>query len=174
MQEHVMARHTTPKRKQAKLKLDRKTERRILRFINDARSPQQIVDGPEKPFALHSEHRARGHPDTHEIRDAHLKSAKLLKLEPAGKIIEARERKSPIHGFLTLDDLLEAGDLTRFVHTLSTHLSTSVKGDWSGPHSIPGAMDRPVHAALLRTGDVVLYGGLPSGTVTHRYTPDPA
>ena len=35
-------------------------------------------------------------------------------------------------------------------------------------------MDRPVHAALLRTGDVVFYGGLPSGTVSYRYTPDPA
>ncbi len=168
-----MAHRKTPKHKETKPKIDRKTERRILRFINNVRSPQQIVDGPEKPFALHAEHRARGHPDAHEIRDAHLESAKLLKFELAEAIIEARDRKSPIYGFLTLNDLLEAGDLMRFVHTLSMHLSTAVKGDWSGPHSIPGAMDRTVHAALLRTGDVVFYGGLPSGTVTHRYTPDP-
>ena len=126
---------------------DVKTARRILRFINNVRSPQQIVDGPEKPFELHAEHLVRGHPDPHDIRDDHLESAKLLKFELAEKIIEARERKSPIYGFLTLDDLLKAGDLTRFVHTLSMHLSTAVKGDWSGPHSIPGAMDRPVHAA---------------------------
>ena len=168
-----MARAKGPRHKQDKPKINVKTQRRLLRFVNNARSPQQIVDGPEKPFELHAEHLGRGHPDPHDIRDAHLESAKLLKFELAEKIIKARDRKSPIYGFLTLDDLLKAGDLTRFVDTLSMHLSTAVKGDWSGPHSIPGAMDRPVHAALLRTGDVVFYGGLPTGTVSYRYTPDP-
>ena len=89
------------KGKQDKPKIDIKTQRRVLRFINNARSPQQIVDGPEKPFELHAEHLVRSHPDPHDIRDAHLESAKLVKFELAEKIIEVRDRKSPIHGFLT-------------------------------------------------------------------------
>lgn len=163
-----------PKYKRNSPKLDLKTQRRILRFINNARSPQQLVDGPEKPFAEHAEHRGRGHPDPHEIRDAHLKSRQLLDLEEEKKLIELRGRRSPLYGFLNLDELLENRNLKPFLDALSVHLSAAAKGEWQRPFSIPGAMDRPIHAALLRTGDVLFFGGIPSGTVTYRYTPDPA
>lgn len=173
-----MATPKTPRRrktdKKVARKLDVKTERRILRFVNNARSHHQIADGPERPFAVHAEYRGRGHPDPHEIRDSHLDSAKLLRLDQAEKVIALRDRESPLYGFLNMDDLFRAGDLTRFVDRLTGHLSASAMGDWQGPFAVPGSMDRPVHAALLRTGDVVFYGGLPSGTETHRYTPDPA
>jgi hypothetical protein len=154
--------------------VDLKTQRRILQFINGARSPQHLVDGPEKPSGVHGEHRGRGHPDPHEIRDSHLESAKLLQLERAEKIIALRERRSPVYGFLNLDELREIEGFQEFVRALTTHLSAAVRGEWQGPFAIPGAMDRPIHAAMLHTGDVLFFGGLPSGTVTYRYTPDPA
>lgn len=155
-------------------KIDVKTQRRVLHFINNARSPQQLVNGPEKPFAVHAEHRERGHPDPHEIRDHHLKPANLLRFEEAEALIKLRDLRSPLHGFLTLDELFQLENFAPFIHTLSTHLSRATMGEWTGPHALPAAVDRPIHAALLRTGDVLFYGGLPSGIVTHRYTPDPA
>lgn len=172
--------HETHTHKIPELQFPLKTQRRILRFLNNVRSPQQIVDGPERPFALHAEHRQRGHPDPHEIRDAHLESRRLLTVEQAEQIIVLRDRINPLLGFRNIEDVLQLKDviqlqhLAKFLHTLSSHLSAAIKGDWAGPFNIAGAMDRPVHAALLRTGDVVFYGGLPSGTNSYRYTPDPA
>jgi len=153
-------------------KFDYKVEKRILQFVNNARSPSQLIDGPEKPSSVHAEHRERGHPDAHEIRDSHLLSAKLLDFRDATNLIEIRNKRSPVYGFLTLKDLLVVRNLDRFIDYLSIHLSKTTMGEWTGPYPIPAAMDRPVHAALLRNGDVLFYGGLPTGIKTYRYTPD--
>ena len=86
-----------------------KTERRVLRFINNATSPQQLVDGPEQRFAVHAEHRGRRHPDPHEIRDAHLVAGDLLKREEAERILAARDKLSPIYGYRNLRHILGYG-----------------------------------------------------------------
>ena len=159
---------------EGKLPIDIKTETRILRFLNSVRSPQQLVDGPEPPYAVHAEHGERRGPDPHEIRDSHLKSACLCDLALAHQIIEVRNRESALYGFTNLRALLDIKNIGKFLHGLSSHLSAATKGEWAAPFTIPAAMDRPVHAALLRTGKVIFFGGLPSGTGTFLYTPNPS
>jgi hypothetical protein len=179
-----MVRQNRPKRpvdawqvaaeEKGELPIDVKTERRVLRFLNGVRAPEQIVDGPEPPFAVHTEHADRRRPDTHEVRDAHLKSAPLCEPALARQIFEARNRRSPLYGFANLREVLDIKNIDRFLDLLSAHLSAAALGEWAGPFAIPAAMDRPVNAALLRTGKVIFFGGLPLGTDTFLYTPDPS
>ena len=149
-----------------------KRERRILQFLNGVRSAQQIVDGPPPIVRLHTEYRRRAHLDQHEARGAHLKSACLCELELAERIIAARYEISPVYGFTNIREVAKIKDVRVLLDSLGSMLSHATKGDWEGPYTIPGEYDRPVHAAVCRTGKVMFFG-LPNGNNTWLWTPSP-
>ncbi|HEX6625347.1 MAG TPA: galactose oxidase early set domain-containing protein [Pyrinomonadaceae bacterium] len=170
---HEHHEHTDKEHKGDGPKLDLKTQRRILRFVNGARSPDQLALAPELVVDLHAEHRQRLQPDPHDIHEGlEHERARLLKTETAKRLIEQRDRLSPVFGFLNLEELLR--DFEVFIRDLAALLSAATLGEWQGPFDIPAEFDRPIHAALLKTGDVLFYGGLPTGKNTFRYTPDPS
>jgi hypothetical protein len=171
--EHKDGEHKNGEHDDDRPRLDLKTQRRILRFLNSARSVEQLVEAPERLVTFHAEFRERRQPDPHDIHhDLEHERAKLLKPELARRLISLRDRVSPVYGFMNLEELVRIRDFDVFIHDLSMHLSAAAAGEWQGPFTIPAALDRPIHAALLRTGDVLFFGGLPSGTNTFRYTPD--
>jgi len=142
--------------------LDPKVHRRLLQFINQARQPEDLLLPPQNQYIPEQEVQFRG-PNAHEP-DAHVNHAKpILDREQAEKILCARDRVSPIHGFFHRDQLegvIDAKLLQRLTHVLSLHLGGAAYGEWSLAGTIPiaatgGTQVGVVHGAVLRTGKVL-------------------
>jgi len=121
--------------------------RNVLKFLNEAVRPEDLVYG--KQSTIHA------HP--HEIHPEHHteKRAQIIDPESAREIFELRESKFPL-GFRIIDELRV---LRRFNRELLDRLvfpfSAGVIGRWQDfPVDIPrrgdGTMDGVVHAALLK------------------------
>lgn len=143
-----------------KMTLDPKTHRRLLRFLNGARTPEDLAYGPLNEIKAEPQETLK-RPDVDE--PMHEKPRKkLIDLKQAQRILEERDRLSPLYGFMHLDQLREC--LTRvrlpnYLDVLSMHLSGATHGEWSGAGPIEDpathAAINVVHAAVLRTGWVM-------------------
>lgn len=166
----------TAKRRRAEPKLawdaiDPKVARRILRHLNAATRPEDLVRQPPVRMHLHIEYRKRGFPERHP--QPHPEARQVLDLKRARALLELRDR-SPLYGFLDLEALLKLDWTRDLVSKWWRSFSRAAKGEWTGPFDIPaGALDRPVHAALLRSGKVLFFG-LPTGKQSWVWTPNGA
>lgn len=147
---------------------DVKTARRILGFLNAARTPEDIANGPDVHLHLHVEYRKRLYPEMHPVDMPRKKPLCDNKL--AQHIISKRSL-NPVYGFLRFEDLFDIEGILELLRRLFALFSRATKGEWAGPYTIPAVgYDRPVHAALLRSGKVLFFG-LPTGKDTWLWTP---
>lgn len=160
--------------KTTRVTVDVKTAGRILAFVNKANRPEDLMQRPEYLTHLHVEYRKPAFPErhptehdlnrhVHNIADASLATA-ILK----------RRNESPVYGFLRFADLMVVDRVRLLLKHWWFFFSRATKGEWTGPFSLPaGAFDRPVHAALVRTGKVLFFG-LPTGKNSWLWTPSGA
>ena len=161
-------------KKATKLRIDVKTARRILNFVNNANRPEDLMLAPEVKTHLHVEYRKPSFPERHPVeheRGEHPREIADRKL--ATEILKLRN-EYPVYGFLRFADLLDISRIREVIGDWWYSFSRASKGEWSGPFNLPaGNFDRPVHAALLRTGKVLFFG-LPTGKDSWLWTPDGA
>jgi hypothetical protein len=153
---------------------DPKVHRRFLRFINEARRPEDILHPPLNQYIPDQEREFRG-PYAHDPEEHERHEKPLLDRGQAEKILRARDKASPLHGFFNRDQLVEALGaevLRKYLHWFSMHLGGATYGAWSTAGSIPlaatGGVERGVvHAALLRTGKVLFVEAACGVTQSH-------
>ena len=112
--------------------IDPKIHRRILRFLNAARRPEDLMHRPIREIPLYDGMLMKGvHKD--EPEDELVKESKriplLLDKELAKRVFEEREEISPIYGFKHIRQLLEIkGFDARFFGHLTAAFSAAVNG----------------------------------------------
>jgi hypothetical protein len=157
--------------------IDVKTARRMLAWVNAAKRPEDLMHPPEVLTHLHVEYRKRGFPERHPpVQEAHEEVAEhagQLSRKIAADILNLRD-ENPVYGFLRIRELLDIDILRELLRRWWRFFSPASRGEWTGPFDIPvGAFDRPVHAAMLRSGKVLFFG-LPTGKDSWLWTPDGA
>ena len=164
----------TPGGKHKEATLDVKTARRILKWVNAATRPEDLMRPPEVLTHLHVEYRKPGFPERHPpVHEEHEKQPNRADEKLAIEILKRRD-ENPVYGFLRIADLLEIEFLRDRLERWRPFFSAAAKGEWTGPFNIPaGAFDRPVHAAMLHTGKVLFFG-LPTGKNSWLWTPNGA
>jgi len=140
--------------------IDAKTHRRLLRFLNAARSPEDLRYAPQNVITADPQDTLK-RPDVDEPTQERPRK-NLLDLKQAKRIVEERDKLSPLYGFKHLDQMREfvvRERLAKYLEVLSMHLSAATYGQWSdaGPIVDPATNSaiNVVHAALLRTGWVI-------------------
>jgi FtsP/CotA-like multicopper oxidase with cupredoxin domain len=154
------------------------TTRRVLKFLNAARSPQDLVATPprEVPFiderqahGIHLDenhsrgeqpgghgHGAPGHGAPASVGRGHGRRQALFNRHVANHVLADRIRKRPVHGFAHIDEVL---DVEHFKPELLDHLFTllgpGVYGEWEVLHDGAGTPFEIAHAALLHNGNVL-------------------
>ena len=174
-----------PKIKQPKIKqpkIDVKVHQRILRFVNAARRPEDLMWPPQKEIPLIDNkvmHGVRAHEAQHGVHEApakELKRGPLLKIELAKRVLEERERISPIYGFHHIRQLLEIkGLVARNLLTMLPVFSRAVKGEWEVLYTGLVPSETPIdiaHAALLHTNRVLFIPESFSSRETLLWNPD--
>ena len=132
--------------------IDPRAHRRLLRFINAAEKPEDLMVAPHDRKFVDEEEAHTDHIEHHQEEE------QLLDREQAKQILEARDQTSPLRGFARLTDLFDID--VRFADLLDRFLSKfgpAKYGRWDllyplNPGGSPFAIE---HAALLRTYKVV-------------------
>jgi hypothetical protein len=165
-----MAKARAPKKRQktegvkAELKkplpLDARNQRRLLRFLNAAHRPEDLAYAPQNEIKAEPQETLK-RPDVDEPMQERPRE-KLIDIKQAQRILEERDKLSPLYGFKHLDQLRELvvrERLAKYLEILSMHLGSATYGQWNdaGPIEDPSthAAINVVHAALLRTGWVM-------------------
>jgi hypothetical protein len=167
--------------KETEVTLDVKTARRMLAWVNSATRPEDLMRPPEVLTHQHVEYRKPGfperHPPAHEEEEEEDERNEEGSRNPNEKVaaeILNRRNENALHGFVRVADLLEIDQLRDLLRRWWYFFSRASKGEWTGPFSIPaGALDRPVHGAVLHTGKVLFFG-LPTGKDSWLWTPNGA
>lgn len=145
------------------LDVDPATHARLLRFLNDAESATDLVRPPEGIRTRHQEHHdeLRHHGkeaveqeferrkfEQPQIGEPRFKvpDAPLFDEEVAERILEERERMSPLYGFIHLNDLLDRIDID--LDPILVPFGPARFGSWSKKASTPFGV---AHAALVHT-----------------------
>ena len=155
--------------------IDVKIHRRILRFLNAARRPEDLLQRPRRDIPLRDDRLMKGvHEDEPEEESKRLP---LLDKELAKSVLQERENISPIYGFQHIRQLLEIkGFDARFFGHLTTAFSAAVHGAWETIYDglVPDRTPtRAYHAALLHTGRVLFLPSVGS-TDTTLWNPEDA
>ena len=138
--------------------IDARTHRRLLQFINAARTPQDLAFAPQNDIPPAEAEPIVRRPDVREQRE---EPEKLIEFGQALTILEARDSVSPLQGFAHIDQLRELIgrlDLAKYLNYLLGCMGPSTFGEWStvGPiQNDKGEVIDVVHAAMLRTGWVM-------------------
>ena len=155
---------------------DVRAQRRALQFFNRTRSPLELAIAPSNRVY---EPRELG-PGALAIHDEVESGAqiKLLDIRDARHLFEARGRLSPLWGFSHLDQikgLLPPEAYRRLWELMSFHFSAATYGQWisGGTVTIGGVTMVARHAALLRTGRVLLIEGACSVTSSRTWIWNP-
>ena len=155
---------------------DVKAQRRALQFLNRARSPAELAILPPRRVY---EPRELG-PGALAIHDEPESPAavKLLDVQSTRHLFEARGRVSPLWGFSEFDrikSLLPPEVFRKFWEILSSHFSAATYGQWisGGSVTVGGVTMVARHAALLRTGRVLLIEGACSVTQSRTWLWNP-
>jgi len=135
-------------------KLDPATHRRLLRYLNDAAIPEDLMF--ERPFELEE---AEPHEDDPEaLRRA--RPIPILERGIAEKLMHLRDHEYPL-GFRHISELHKLDVIpAKVFDRLMRHFSHLFYGTWSVfpqaiPRRGPGTYDGVVHAALMHTGQVL-------------------
>jgi hypothetical protein len=128
--------------------------RRLLTLLNEAVRPEELVY--EKQAAVPEGEGA------HEVHREEIERPRIQRMDPAvaKTIIDARGRHFPL-GFRNVDEVVDVAGLEwANLDGLLHHLSEQFFGRWSVfaqaiPRRGPGGYDGVVHAAMLRTGQVL-------------------
>ncbi len=137
------------------VQVDAATHRRVLRFLNEALRPEDLVY--EKPILPNPEIDPI-HEDNPEER--RVKREEILDPKVAAALIEFRDQEYPL-GFRNLKEALAIRLFDRrHLDVLLHRFSQILYGRWSTfpqniPRRGPGGYDGVVHAALLHTGKVL-------------------
>ena len=141
---------------------NRKVHKRVLRFLNDARAPEDLMElrpnffqeiqppGLERQL-IH---------DPSPADDA----TPLLERDIAEKLLCERDEISPIHGFAHFKEVkkfLDDSILKHLIDIFIRHFSGVSRGEWTshGNVTVGGQTIVPRHAALLYTGKVIMIEG---------------
>lgn len=151
-----------------------KVHRRILRFLNAARRPDDLLQRPRRDIPLHDDRMMEGVHEDESVKES--KRIPLLDKELAKRVLQEKEKISPIYGFRHLRQVLEIKGLDAVFAHLTTAFSAAVYGEWETVYDglVPDRTPtRAYHAALLHTGRVLF---LPNayGTDTTLWNPDDA
>ena len=147
--------------------IDPKIHRRILGFLNTARSPKDLMLPPQQKVDIEEEHqvispiRAKRAPRRKPVRGA----TALIDAQTAKAIFSWRENNEPLTGYTHIKFLFElferpvAAELTAH---LSTHFGRANFGEMAelileNPDGTPVSHSIE-HAAVLRSGKVILWG----------------
>ncbi|HEX6200839.1 MAG TPA: galactose oxidase-like domain-containing protein [Thermoanaerobaculia bacterium] len=154
--------------------IDVKTARRMLAWVNNASRPEDLMRPPEALTHLHVEYRRRGFPERHPpVGDEHEEHVEQPPEKLVAELLKRRD-ESPVYGIVRIADLLAIDKIRDLLRRWWFYFSRASKGEWTGPFNLPaGAFDRPVHAAVLRTGKVLFFG-LPTGKDSWLWTPSGA
>lgn len=154
--------------------IDVKTARRMLAWVNNASRPEDLMRPPEALTHLHVEYRRRGFPERHPpVEDEHGEHVEQPPEKLAAELLKRRD-ENPVYGIVRIADLLAIDKVRDLLRRWWFYFSRASKGEWTGPFNLPaGAFDRPVHAAVLRTGKVLFFG-LPTGKDSWLWTPNGA
>ena len=143
-------------------------ERRILRFINGARYPDQLAVAPHDRISIDEESH---HTSDHVEHFEDLKPKQVFDRKAAAAIIRTRNTEWPDRGFSRLKDLLAIQpNLADRFRNLFSSFGPANYGRWDLLYNIEvgGTAIEIEHAALLRTYQVVF---LANGTNTLVWDP---
>ena len=145
--------------KSKKINFDEKTHRRVLNFLNQARTPEELVF-VHRDKNMYMSQPVMKRPDTDEPSQEKMPK-QLINIEQARHILKERDKVSPVYGFAHIDQLRDKIDITKFTRYfdhLSFSLSALTFGEWNdiGPiQTTAGENIQVVHAAMLHTGKVL-------------------
>lgn len=130
--------------------LDAATHRRILNFINAAAQPEDLMF---EKVTIVGEGQTHGNGD-----EPRPQRKKLLEAEVARGIIEFRDREFPL-GLRNIKEITGVLD-DKALDLLLDQFSQAFFGEWESfpqpvPRRGPGGYDGIIHAAMLRTGQVL-------------------
>ena len=138
--------------------LDPKTHRRLLKFLNAARNPEELAFLPKNEIPPEEPDPVVRHPAfAHELAERE----PITSFANARRVLDARDDLSPILGFAHIEELREAVarfDLAKWLDRLIELFGPATFGEWEdiGPIQTPdGDPVEVVHAAMLRTGWVL-------------------
>lgn len=141
--------------------IDPRAHKRALRFLNAARTPQDLLELPQNEVeVLVDPERRRKRPDLHE-RIEKKPPVKLFDLKQAERVLNECRKLSPLYGFTHIDQLenILGGDaFKRIIDLILKWFSGVTYGEWSDPISLTdedGSFS-VVHAAVVHTGDVLM------------------
>ncbi len=138
--------------------IDPKTHRRLLRFINAARSPHDLVFAPQNEIPLTEPEPVLRRP----VVEEQLERETLIEFADARDILTARDLVSPLLGLAHLDQLREiiaAKGRENYLDRLIACMGPATFGEWCQVGQIQtedGDQIDVVHAALMHTGWVML------------------
>jgi hypothetical protein len=147
------------------VEIDPRVHRRLLRFINGARGPEDLLIAPNKREVIDEE---QEHPDFAEKES---EVEEMFEAEHARELIAARDRVSPIQGFAHIRDAIAVNpNLANVLENLVACLGPASFGRWDllyplNPGGTPMAIE---HAALMHNYKVVF---LADGTDTAVWDP---
>ena len=150
----------------SELTRDPQAHRRLLAFLNAARSPEDLLVAPHDRRVVSEEAAHAEHVDLHtEARK------ELVDRKAARAILDARHEHFPLHGFAHIRDLLEINPRLRDLLLHAMHgFGAHTYGRWDTLYPLePGGVPFEIeHAALLRDYRVVF---LADGTDTLLWDP---
>lgn len=152
--------------------IDVKRHRRILRFLNAAHRPRDLMQRPIRDIPLYDGRLMEG---VHEHEpEEEPKRIPLFDKDMAARVLQERETISPIYGFRNIRQVLDLEEFNaRLFRDLATAFSAAVYGEWETLYDglTPDRTPRRVyHAALLHTGRVLF---LPNAYLTDTVLWDP-
>ena len=127
--------------------IDPKVHRRILRFLNAARRPEDLMARPDAGGGEAGEH---GHGLA--VKDGNHNHGHLMEIELAKRVFEERQRISPLYGYQHIEQLLhiEGPRWAEIIEVFTFSFGRAVYGKWEILYSTPVPV---AHAALLHTPD---------------------
>lgn len=140
--------------------IDGRTHRRLLRFLNAARSPQDLAFAPQNEIPLSEAEPVLRRP----VVEEQLEREKLIEFEQARTILTAltaRDQVSPLLGFAHLDqlrDFIARAGLEKYLDRLVACMGPATFGEWCQVGQIQtddGDQIDVVHAAMMHTGWVM-------------------
>ena len=142
-------------------------QRRVLRFFNNARFPEQLLVAPHDRIAIDEE---THHTSDHMEHFEHLQPKLLLDRKTAQQIILLRDREFAGRGFLHIRDLNAIRGLADILASILARFGSATYGRWDLLYDLEvgGTHIEIEHSALLRTYHVIF---LANGTDTLLWDP---
>ena len=138
--------------------IDVTVHRRILRFLNAARRPEDLMVPPQLEIPLFDErimhgHEAAMHAD--ELRTKQAKGKNLVDRKLAKYVLEQREKISPLYGFQHIKQFIAIKGINiKIFDRFFKIFSHRVKGNWEVLYDSGTTVGETpisvIHAAMLR------------------------